>query len=95
MANCGTSKLSRSRTVLFATIGALYPSLSHAQSQTVTAQTLPTFEIASSHGRKSSDRKLIERRRPLYSGSGFPLVSGANGSAASPTRNTRHIVTPA
>jgi len=30
-----------------------------------------------------------------YSGSGRPFVSGANGSAARPTRNTRHMVTPA
>jgi SAM-dependent methyltransferase len=30
-----------------------------------------------------------------HSGSGFPRVSGANGSAASPTRKTAHIVTPA
>ena len=31
----------------------------------------------------------------LHSGRGCPLVSGAHGSAARPTRNTRHIVTPA
>ena len=30
-----------------------------------------------------------------HSGSGFPLVSGMNGTVASPIRNTRHIVTPA
>jgi len=30
-----------------------------------------------------------------YSGNGCPLVSGANGKAARPTRNTRHMVTPA
>ena len=30
-----------------------------------------------------------------HSGSGFPLVSGTNGTVASPIRNTRHIVTPA
>lgn len=30
-----------------------------------------------------------------YSGSGRPLVSGAKGSAASPIRNTKLIVTPA
>ena len=30
-----------------------------------------------------------------YSGSGFPLVSGAKGNAASPTKKTRHMVTPA
>lgn len=30
-----------------------------------------------------------------YSGSGLPLVSGANGSAAKPIRNTKHMVTPA
>jgi len=33
--------------------------------------------------------------KPAYSGSGTPLVSGANGSGASPSRNTRHMVTPA
>jgi hypothetical protein len=35
------------------------------------------------------------RERAPYSGSGFPLVSGANGSAARPTRKTRLMVTPA
>ena len=30
-----------------------------------------------------------------HSGSGFPFVSGMNGTVASPIRNTRHIVTPA
>jgi hypothetical protein len=30
-----------------------------------------------------------------YSGSGFPFVSGMNGTVAKPMRKTRHIVTPA
>jgi len=34
-------------------------------------------------------------RERIYSGNGCPLVSGAKGNAASPTRNTRHMVTPA
>ena len=34
-------------------------------------------------------------QRFIYSGSGWPLVSGANGKAARPTMNTRHMVTPA
>ena len=40
----------------------------------------------------------IRAHRPgalTHSGSGLPLVSGANGNAAKPTKNTRHIVTPA
>jgi len=35
------------------------------------------------------------RVEPGYSGSGWPLVSGANGSAARPTRKTAHMVMPA
>lgn len=38
---------------------------------------------------------LMDSERGDYSGSGLPLVSGANGSAAKPIRNTRHMVTPA
>ncbi len=30
-----------------------------------------------------------------HSGSGFPRVSGANGRASRPIKNTAHIVTPA
>jgi hypothetical protein len=47
--------------------------------------------VAKHQSRESSNI----RPEMLYSGSGFPLVSGANGNAASPTRNTRHMVTPA
>jgi hypothetical protein len=50
--------------------------------------------------RRSSYESLIRcasivKGASAYSGSGRPFVSGANGSAAKPTRNTRHIVTPA
>src|SRR6476620_11556860 len=45
--------------------------------------------------RKSSELKILNVRVTDYSGSGFPLVSGANGRAAKPTRKTRLMVTPA
>ena len=45
--------------------------------------------------RKRRTSRSLSRRGSHYSGSGFPFVSGANGSAARPTRNTRHMVTPA
>ena len=43
----------------------------------------------------SASRSELSAGHGIYSGSGLPLVSGANGSAARPTRKTRHIVTPA
>lgn len=33
--------------------------------------------------------------RPHYSGSGLPLVSGANGSTTKPSKKMAHIDTPA
>ena len=41
------------------------------------------------------DAPIETTHMPAYSGSGLPLVSGANGRASRPTRNTEHIVIPA
>ena len=46
-------------------------------------------------GRWSHTRLARNSSIGPYSGSGRPLVSGAKGSAARPTRKTRHMVTPA
>jgi hypothetical protein len=44
---------------------------------------------------RHAERDAYNVTPPCHSGKGFPLVSGAKGSANSPIKNTAHIVTPA
>ena len=52
-----------------------------------------TYVLA--HGQRIGPFGTVAHVHQPYSGNGCPFVSGANGKAARPTRNTRHMVTPA
>ena len=68
------------------------PRLLDPRRDTVGVGGKPSRSLPGSDERRDSGSSVINL---TYSGSGCPLVSGANGKAAKPTRNTRHMVTPA